>query len=147
MRTACSAGIGAEPGRSARAEDLGQADVVHQRDEEQEAAESGAEGSRGQTQGADIGHGRRFGAEGLGPFLIEATGQASEAFLAEEEGEGVDADGVPGGGQFALDVVDGEVPLAHGDDQVADAIARGAECGPGPAGGKNPARMAASWRN
>ena len=31
---------------------------------------------------------------------------------------------VPGGGQLASDVVDGEVPLPHGHDQVADAIAR-----------------------
>ena len=42
---------------------------------------------------------------------------------------------VPGVGQLASDVVDGEVPLAHGDDQVADAIAGG--CGVRPlAGGR-----------
>ena len=70
-----------------------------------------------EAQGPDVGHGRRFGPEGLGPFLVEAPGQACEALLAEEDGEGVDADGVPRVGQFASDVVDGEVSLAHGDGQ------------------------------
>ncbi len=123
------------------AEDLGQADVAHQRDEEPEAAEPGAEGARLEAQGADIGHGGRFGPGGPGPLLIEAAGQAREALLAEEGRQGIDADMVAGDGQLAADVVDGEVPLAHGDDQVADAIARGAGCGPWPAGGKKAAPL------
>ena len=120
--------LGGDRGRAGevgRAEDLGQTDVAHQRDEEPEAAESGPEGSGDEAQGPDVSHGRRFGPERLGPFLIEAPGQACEALLAEEDGEGVDADGVPRVGQFASDVVDGEVSLPHGDGQVPDAIALG----------------------
>ena len=119
--------LGGDRGRAGEigpAEDVGQADVAHQRDEEPEAAEPGSEGARLQAQGADVRHGGRLGAGGLGPFLVEAPGQAREALLAEEDREGVDADVVPGGGQLAADVVDGEVPLPHGDDQIADAIAR-----------------------
>ena len=44
--------------------------------------------------------------------------------------KGVDADGVAGLGQFALDVVDGEVALAHGDDQFAHRVTRGCALGP-----------------
>ena len=120
--------LGGDRGRAGevgRAEDLGQADRAHQRDEEPEAAESGAEGSRDEAQGPDVGHGRRFGPERLGPFLIQASRQACESLLAEEDGEGVDADGMPRVGQFASDVVDGEVSLAHGDGQVPNAIALG----------------------
>ena len=107
------------------AEDLGQADVAPQRDEEPQAAEPGPEGARLQAPGADVRHGGRLGPGGLGPFLIEAPGQTREARLAEEGREGIDAEVVPGGGPLAAEVVDGEVPLPHGDDQVADAIAGG----------------------
>ena len=134
-------------GEAGRAEDLGQTDVAHQGDEEPESAESGPEGPWDEAQGPDVRRGRRFGPERLGPFLIEVPGQACEALLAEEDGEGVDADGVPRVGQFASDVVDGEVSLAHGDGQVPDAIALGAECGPGVEGGKNTALLAGSCRN
>ena len=79
----------------------------------------------------------------MGPFLIEAAGQACEALLTEEDGEGIDADGVSCVGQFASDVVDREVSLAHGDGQVPDAITLGggvgSRCGrreeDGPLGG------------
>ena len=37
-------------------------------------------------------------------------------------------------GQFTLDVVDGEVALAQGDDQFADRIAGGGEARPGRGG-------------
>lgn len=100
-------------------------DAAHQRDEEPEAAESCPERAGRRAQGPDVGHGRRLGPGGRGPFVIAASRQPGEAFLAEEDREGIDADVVPGVGQFALDVVDRQVPLAHGHDRVADAIACG----------------------
>jgi hypothetical protein len=56
------------------------------------------------------------------PFVIAASRQPGETFLAEEDREGIDADVVAGVRQLASDVVDGQVPLAHGHDQIADAI-------------------------
>ena len=120
--------LGGDRGRAGevgRTENLGEVNVAHQRDEEPEAAEPGPEGARDEAQGADVGDGRRFGPERLRPFLIEAAWQACEALLAEEDGGGVDTDGVPCAGRFASDVVDGEVSLAHGDGEVPDAIALG----------------------
>jgi hypothetical protein len=84
----------------------------------------------------DVSDGGLFGPERLGPFLIQASRQACESLLAEEDREGIDADGVPRVGQFASDVVDGEVPLAHGDGQVANAIALGGGVRSGGVGGK-----------
>src|ERR1035437_5802512 len=40
-------------------------------------------------------------------------------------GEGIDADGVAGGSEFALHVIDGEIALAHGHRQITDPIAGG----------------------
>src|SRR3954471_12388815 len=120
--------LGGDRGRAGevgRAEDLEQTDLAHQRDEEPEAAESGPEGSGDETQRPDVGAGGRFGPEDLGPLLVEAPGQTGEGLLTEKDGEGVDADGVPRVGQFASDVVDGEVSLPHGDGQVPNAVAVG----------------------
>lgn len=66
-----------------------------------------------------------------GPFVIEPARQAGEAFFVEQQGEGVDANGMTGRREFALDVVDGEVLFAQGDDEVTDAVAlgRGARAG------------------
>jgi hypothetical protein len=46
-----------------------------------------------------------LGSQGGGAFLVESPRQAREAFLTEEDGQGVDADGVAALGQFTLDVV------------------------------------------
>src|SRR5262249_33435994 len=106
--------LGGDRGRAGgggRAEDVAQTDTGRQRDEEPEAGESGPEGSGDEAQGPDVSDGGRFGPEDLGAFLVEAPGQTCEALLTEKDGEGVDADGVPCVGQFASDVVDGEVSL------------------------------------
>jgi len=39
----------------------------------------------------------------------------------------VDADRVAGRGQFALHVVDGQIPFAHGDDEFANLVSGGGE--------------------
>jgi hypothetical protein len=79
-----------------------------------------------EAQRPDIGGCGRLGPEGLGPFVVAPPGQAREALLAEEEDKGIDADGVTGLGQLALDVVDGQVALAHGHNEAADPIPDGA---------------------
>jgi hypothetical protein len=47
------------------------------------------------------------------------------ALFAEQDGEGVDGDGVAGSGQFAPNVIDREIAFAQGDGQIADAVAGG----------------------
>src|SRR3954470_2081111 len=84
--------LGGDRGRAGEiglAEDLGQADVAHQWYEEPEAAEPSPEGARLRAQHPDVGHGRRVGPSGLGPLVVEASGQACEALLAEEDREGI----------------------------------------------------------
>jgi hypothetical protein len=61
----------------------------------------------------------------LGAFLVESAGKAGKALLPKKKGQGVDTDAVPGFGEFPLNVVDGEVPLPHGDHQVSERVADG----------------------
>src|ERR1017187_10102348 len=58
-------------------------------------------------------------------FVVCAAGKTREALLTEQDGEGIDADGVAGGSEFALHVIDGEIALAHGHRQITDPIAGG----------------------
>ena len=87
--------------------------------------EAGAEGAGGQIQRADIGHLGRLGLEGGGTLVLPPPGQASEALFAQQHRQGVDADGLVGGGQLPLDVVDGKVAFTQRHGAVADAIADG----------------------
>ncbi len=107
------------------AQHLGQADAAQERNEEEESAQARAPRARFEAQGANVSNRRGLRAQGLWAFVVEASGQAGEPFLAQEHAEGIDTDGLPSVGEFALDVVDGEVAFAHGDDQFADAIANG----------------------
>src|SRR5262249_41291097 len=59
-----------------------------------------------------------------------------EALGGKERGKGADAAAVAGLGQLALDVIDGQVAFAHGEDQVADRILRGRGGGLLARGGK-----------
>ena len=72
---------------------------------------------------ADVGDGGRFGPNRRRAFVVAAAGQACKALFAEHETEGVDADGMAGLGQFALDVEDRKVAFAQGDDAFADGVA------------------------
>ena len=117
-----------EPGRSRLAYDLGQLDVPHHGDEQEQAAGTGAEGARSQAQGADIGDGRWLWPKGFGAFVVESSRKTGEAFLPQQEGQGVDADALSGLRQFPLNVIDGEVPFPHGDDQFPERIADRSRC-------------------
>ena len=43
----------------------------------------------------------------------------------EQKGDGMDADDVARGGQLTLDIIDGEILFAQGDDPFADAVSFG----------------------
>jgi len=117
--------LGGDHGRTGQSHlsyDLAQSDVPHHGEEKEQAPGTGAEGSRGQTQGADISDGRGFGPKGFGAFLVEPTWKAGKAFLPKQEGQSIDTDGVSGSGQLPLDVIDGEVAFPHRDHQVSEGI-------------------------
>ena len=58
-------------------------------------------------------------------FVIGTAGKTGEALLTEQDGEGVDADGVAGGSQFLLHVIDREIAFPHGNRQITDPITGG----------------------
>lgn len=100
-----------------------QVDSLQQRHEHEQAGQRRAKGTRRQIQPARIGHGGRLGFEPLGPLLIAPARQAGKALFTQQHRQSVDADALARLGQFALDVVDGHVALAHGNRQLAHAIA------------------------
>jgi hypothetical protein len=68
----------------------------------------------------------------LRTFFIKASRQAGKAFLAEQHTESIDADSMSALGQLALDVIDGQIAFAHGDDEFADRITSGGIAWPVP---------------
>jgi hypothetical protein len=60
-----------------------------------------------------------------GALVVSAAGKPGEALLTEQDGEGVDGDGVAGGSEFALHVIDREIAFAHSHRQITDAISDG----------------------
>jgi hypothetical protein len=118
----------ARAGQTRLAYDLGPLDVPHHRYEPEQAAGTGAEGARSQTQGADIGAGRWLWPKGFGAFVVESSRETGEALLPQQEGQGVDAEALPRPRQFPLNVLDGEVPFPQGDDQFPERIADRSRC-------------------
>jgi hypothetical protein len=118
----------ARAGQTRLAYDLGQLDVPHHGDEQEQTAGTGAEGARSQTQGADIGDGRWLWPKGFGAVVVKSSRETGEAFLPQQEGQCVDADALPRPRQFPLNVIDGEVAFPHGDDQIPERIADRSRC-------------------
>src|SRR3989475_96767 len=83
---------------------------------------SSREAARGQGEFAAIGDGSGRGMECRGTFGILAPGQAGEAFLVQDLPDGGGTQGSLLGLESAFDVVDGEVLLAHPQDQFADSV-------------------------
>ena len=106
------------------ADDLVQAQVAHQGHEDEQAAETRAEGAWLEVESADVGDGGDVGTDRLWSFVVASPRQAGEPFLMQQDRQRMDADGLAFGGELALDVVDGQVLLAQGDGAFADEIAR-----------------------
>jgi len=71
---------------------------------------------------ADIGDLGTVGGEGGRTLLVAAARETGKTLFTQQDGEGIDADAVSGPGQVALDVIDREVALAHGDYQLAHGV-------------------------
>ncbi len=86
------------------------------RQEQEQAAELGAEVARCQVELADVGH---FGHDGtglVGPLVVGASRQLGEALFLQDRGDRRRAERLAVAGEGAADVVDGEVLLPQGDD-------------------------------
>ncbi len=100
----------------------GQVAIHQQRQKQEQTAELSREAARGQGEFAAIGDGSGRGMECRGTFGILAPGQAGEAFLVQDLPDGGGTQGSLLGLESAFDVVDGEVLLAHPQDQFADSV-------------------------
>jgi hypothetical protein len=67
-----------------------------------------------------VGHVGDLGSRSRGPFVVPATRESGEAFLAEHLGGPAGAEGMALVLEGFADVVDGEVLLAEGDDLPAN---------------------------
>ena len=100
----------------------GQVAIHQQRQKQEQATELSREAAWGQRELAAIGDGSGGGKERRGPFGILAPGQAGEAFFVQDLPDGGGTQGSLLGLQGAFDVIDGEVLLAHPQDQFADSV-------------------------
>src|ERR1039458_1066934 len=99
--------------------------AIQQRQKQEQTGQWGTEGTRGQIQAAYIGDVGDLRLHRNRALVVGAAGETREALLSEQNGEGVDADGVTSGSEFALHVIDGEIAFAHSHRQITDAIAGG----------------------
>jgi hypothetical protein len=115
------------------AHDAREIEGLEEREKQEQPTDPGAKRPRGQVDPPDIGDGRGLRFERGGPFVIAPPREAREALLAHQHGQGIDADRVTGGGEFPLDVIDGEIPLPHrhreGPDAISDRRMAGAALG------------------
>ena len=100
-------------------------DAFHERHKQKESADPGTEGAGRQVERLDVGDRCGFRSYRGRSLLIPASRKALESLFAHEEGQGINADAVPGRGQFALDIIDREVLLAQDHGQVPHTIAHG----------------------
>ena len=107
-------------GESGPREELVQVGGRQPGEEEEQAAELGAEVARRQVELADIGDIGGHGPGLVGPLVVAPPRQLGEALLLEDRGDGRRAERLAVAGQGAADVVDGEVLLAQGDDLIAE---------------------------
>ena len=101
-----------------------QAQVAHQRHEDEQSAQARAKGARRDFERANIGNGGGFGANDFGPLVIAPPGQPREAFLVQEDGQRMNAHRVAFGGEFALNVIDRQVLFAQGDGAFAHHVTK-----------------------
>ena len=103
-------------GESGPREELVQVGGDQPGEEQEQAAELGAEVARRQVELADVGHIGHDGAGLVGPLVVEPSRQLGEALLLQDRGDGRRAERLAVAGEGAADVVDGEVLLPQGDD-------------------------------
>src|ERR1017187_7533473 len=104
--------------------------AIHQQGQKQEqAAELSREAARGKRKLAAIGDGSGRGKKRRRPFFILTPRQAGKAFIVQDLPDSGGTQGSLLGLEGAFDVVDGEVLLAHPQNQLADGVFLGLAVG------------------
>ena len=127
--------------------DFRQAQLAHQRHEDEQSAKPGAESAWREIEHADIGNRGGFRTNGVRTVFVASARQAGEAFLMQQDRQRVDADRMPLGCELTLNVVDRQILFSQGDGAFADEIANGSMSGAGAWLGEERLAFAASWRN
>jgi hypothetical protein len=113
------------PGQAGLPDHRPQVKPPHQGNEEEQTRAPGLKLPRRQREGSNIRDGSRLGPQEVRALFIEPSRKPGKPFLAEEDGEGVDAQSGPFLGQHAMDVIDGMIALSQGDHAVPNATALG----------------------
>ena len=103
------------PGESSPGEELVQAGGLQPWEEQEQAAELGAETARRQVELADVGDFGNHGAGLVGTVVVEPPRQLGEALHLQNRGDGRRTQRLAVTGECAADVVDGEVLLPQRD--------------------------------
>ncbi len=106
-------------------EQLLQRDLSQERYKQKQSAEASAEGTGLEAQLAHIRHIGRSRAQGGRAFLVGAPRQTGESLLGESLRNGCGTELVSGLLQGMLNVIDGIVLLAQGNDALANGIPLG----------------------
>ena len=105
-------------------EDFVQAQLAHQRHEDEQSAEPGAESAWLASKRTHIGNGGGFRTNGGRTFVVASARQAGEAFLMQKDRQRMDADRMALGCELTLNIVDGEILLPQRDGALAVANRR-----------------------
>jgi hypothetical protein len=104
---------------------------THQGDEDKQAAQACAKSARLLIEDAHIRYGGWLGPDCRRSFIVASARQAGEAFLAEQNRQRVNTDGMASASQFSLNVVNGKVAFPQSDNELAHPIASRGLLGPG----------------
>jgi len=118
--------LGRDHGRTGEfcpANNIRETQLSHQGNKDEQSAQTCAKGPRFQVNGVYVGDSSEFGPSDDRALVVTSAGQTREAFFAEENRQRVYAKGMSGLCKFRLNVVDGEVLFAHGDNKLANAVA------------------------
>ena len=110
------------PGESSPGEELVQVGGPQPWEEQEQAAELGAEIARRQVELADVRHFGNHGAGLVGPLVVKSPWQLGEALHLQNRGDGRRTQRLAVAGEGAADVVDGEVLLPQRDDLFPQSI-------------------------
>lgn len=110
--------------------DFRQTQFAHQRHEDEQSAEPGAESARLQIENAHIGNGGSIRTNDGGTVFIASSWQTCETLLTQEDGERMDANGVTFRGKSPLNVKDGQILFTQRNRAFADQVAHRSMVGP-----------------
>src|ERR1017187_10630237 len=87
-----------------------------------QASKLGLKAARLEEELAPVGHGGRIGLENIGPFVITAAGQTGKTLIVQDLPDGGTAQGSLILFEGPLNVIDGQILFAHGEDKFTGRV-------------------------